>query len=344
LAAFFSRYDDIVGQRSRTETVAAVLAALLAHRNWSQADLAREVGVRTEALRQLLEELQASGVPLVSEKDHPHVYWSVPKTWFPGGVIFRQEDVPELVRQLRRLPRSKARERLLAVVDQQLPTRASNAATILSRAATDQEEQYVPVVEDAAAKRTVLWMRYFTASRGKISERHASVHLVDIGPPARFVATCHRSGDLRWFRVDGITRANLDANEKFREAPSKAVAVFRAQSLDGFKGDGPTATRSFFVREPECRWVANNLLEGMRAETLSDGIRVHAETSAVIRLARFVVGLGDAARAEDPALAEAVAELARGALDSMKAATESTESAAVSDSRAHDPVRPPSGV
>src|SRR5580700_6801604 len=102
-----------MGQRSRTETVAAVMAALLVRRSWSQAELAREVGVRTEALRTLLEELRASGVPLVSEKDHPHVYWSVPKTWFPGGVLFKQEDVPDLVRLFRRLPRSKARDRLL---------------------------------------------------------------------------------------------------------------------------------------------------------------------------------------------------------------------------------------
>src|SRR5580700_9935451 len=110
-----------MGQRSRTETVAAVMAAFFAHRSWSQAELSREVGVRTEALRKLLQELQAGGVRLESEKDHPHVYWSVPKTWYPGGVLFKQDDVTELLRQLRRLPRSKARERLLAVIVDQVP-------------------------------------------------------------------------------------------------------------------------------------------------------------------------------------------------------------------------------
>jgi hypothetical protein len=52
----------------------------------------------------------------------------------------------------------------------------------------------------------------------------------------------------------------------------------------------------------------------MRAEVLPGGIRVHVETNALVRLARYVVSLGDAAECEDPALAAAVAELARGAL------------------------------
>jgi len=260
-------------------------------------------------------------------------------------VLFKQEDVPDLVRQLRRLPRSKTRERLLAVVDQQLPRRAAPATTpIATRSTTDQEEQYVPVVEDAADKRVSLWMRYFTASRGSISERHVSVHVVDIGPPARFVATCHRNGDLRWFRVDCITGARLDANEPFRDGLASSVAAFRAASLDGFKGAGPTSTCSFLVRAPESRWVANNLLDGMRAETLPDGLRVHVQTSAVLRLARFVVGLGEAARPEDAALVEAVAELARGALHSIGLGVEPTRTAVVSNDSARDPVRPPSDV
>ena len=333
-----------MGQRSRTETVAAVWAALLATRSWSQADLAREVGVRTEALRKLLEELHASGVPVVSEKDHPHVYWSVPKTWFPGGVLFKQQDVPDLVRQLRRLPRSKVRDRLLAAVDQQLPARATRSASIATRSTSDQEEQYVPIVEDALERKVSLWMRYFTSSRGSISERHASVHAVDIGPPVRFVAMCHRNGDLRWFRVECITSARLDGNEPFRDTAPANVAAFRAASLDGFKGEGPVPTCSFFVREPECRWVVNNLLDRMRPETLPGGVRIHVQTSALIRLARFVVGLGDAARAEDAALAEAVAELARGALRSLSANSEPATIAGGPERDRPDAVRPTSGV
>jgi predicted DNA-binding transcriptional regulator YafY len=331
-----------MGQRSRTETVAAVMAAFFAHRSWSQADLAREVGVRTEALRKLLQELQANGVHLESEKDHPHVYWSVPKTWFPGGVLFRQDDVAELLRQLRRLPRSKARDHLLAVIADQLPPRERPPASIgvVSRPTSEQEEQYVPIVEDSAAKRTALAMRYFTATRGTTSDRYVSVHVVDAGPPARFIATCHRNGDLRWFRVEGIIRARLDDQEPYRECAPSTLAAFREASLDGYKGAGLPIMCSFIVRDPESRWVANNLLEGMSVENLHDGIRVNIETSGVVRLARFVVGLGGAARPENPALIEAVAELARGALDQVRAKAPETETRAIPVEPARGPAQP----
>ena len=331
-----------MGQRSRTATVAAVMAAFMARRSWSQVDLAREVKVSTAALRKVLQELQRDGVHLESEKDHPHVYWSVPKTWYPGGVLFKQDDVPELLRRLRRLPASKARDRLLAVIVDQLPPRERPAApaVVVPRPASEQEEQYVPVLEDAAAKRVSLAMRYLTASRGTTSDRHASVHVVDVGPPARFVATCHRNGDFRWFRVESIIRARLDDREPYRECDASALAAFRAASIDGYKGAGAPVPCSFFVREPESRWVGNNLLEGMSVESLSDGIRVSAETSAVLRLARFVVGLGGAARPETVALVSAVAELARGALEQVQGGTEALETTAIPEDPAERPAQP----
>jgi len=46
-------------------------------------------------------------------------------------------------------------------------------------------------------------------------------------------------------------------------------------------------------------------------------VRVIAHTAAIGRLARFVTSLGAAAIAETPALAEEVAVLARGALQSV---------------------------
>jgi predicted DNA-binding transcriptional regulator YafY len=187
-------------------------------------------------------------------------------------------------------------------------------------------------------------MKYATASRRSVGERHASVHLVDVGPPARFIATCHRHGDLRWFRVDGIFHARPDERERFRDSAPGAVEAFRAASLDGFKGDGPVAEHSFVVREPEASWVANNLLEGMRVESRGEGIRVTIETSAVQRLARYVVSLGGAARPESLSLADAVVELARGALEQATAAVGSDERPAISDVGRDQPARPRSDV
>jgi len=71
------------------------------------------------------------------------------------------------------------------------------------------------------------------------------------------------------------------------------------------------------VRLPEARWVALNLPSGLTVdphEGVADGVRVRCSTAAVLRVARFVVGLGEAARVDTPELAGCVRELARGAL------------------------------
>ncbi|MGH7438291.1 MAG: helix-turn-helix transcriptional regulator, partial [Polyangiaceae bacterium] len=208
-------------------------------------------------------------------------------------------------------------------VMEQLPAKGklTAKAPVVSRRASEAEEDYLDVIEDAAARKHPVALKYVTASKGgKVSDRHASVHIVDVGPPARFVATCHRSGDLRWFRLDGVLRARVDPNEKFRECPREEVEAYRSSSLDGYKGRGAPVACTFFVRDPECNWVEKNLLEGMRSESVEGGIRVTIDTSAVVRLARFVVGLGEAARSETPVLTYAVAAIARGALEQARRA------------------------
>lgn len=197
------------------------------------------------------------------------------------------------------------------------------------------------MVEDAASRKQPLKMRYMTTSRGgKVGERHASVHVVEVGPPVRFVATCHTNGDLRWFRVENIVRARVDENEKFRECNPKELEAFRAASLDGFKGTGAPVDCSFFVRDPESSWVANNVLEGMTVETLHGGIRISAKTSAILPLARFVVRLGEAARPETRELAQAIIELAHGALEQAEAALREGEKPGSCDGLPDSPVRP----
>lgn len=324
------------------------MAAFLEKRTWIQADLARSVGLtRPEALRTVLQELVDEGIPLESERSPPHVYWRVAKDWYPGGVLFKAEHVPALLRQLSHLPSGDVRDRLLGIVLGQLPARGklTPAAPVVSRKTSEQEEEYTPIVEESAARRLPLFMRYLTASRGgRSSDRHVSVHVIDIGPPARFVATCHKNGDLRWFRVDGIARARVDDSQKFRECDPAVLAAYRAASLDGFKGAGPAIACSFLVREPECVWVANNLLEGMHSESVQGGMRVTVETSAILALARFVVRFGDAVQPETPALARAVAELARGALDQADALLRRAEKETESADLGGAPARPRSDV
>lgn len=60
---------------------------------------------------------------------------------------------------------------------------------------------------------------------------------------------------------------------------ARTRTAFCVASLDGFKGEGTPIAYSFLVRDPDANWVANNLLEGMCAETLHDGFRVHVDRS-----------------------------------------------------------------
>lgn len=305
-----------MGQRSNTETIVAILKAFLDQRTWTQAALARLVGVSTATVHKRLEELQASGIPLESEREHPHVFWSVPKSWYPGGVLFTGEQVTQMFRQLSRLPKSKARNQLIETLIKYLPGREP-AGAVMPAETTQREELHLPVIEDSANQKIALQFSYFTANRGSETKRHASVHRVLLGPPARFVATCHRTGGLKWFRVENVSDAKLDSHEAFRDAETKAVDAHLRASLDGFHEDRPSEKHVFFVSNPDARWVARNLIEEMRAEEVPGGIHVTLETSALTRLARFVVGLGAAAKPLTPALASEVSVLAKGALESM---------------------------
>lgn len=297
-------------------TVVELVQAFLEQRTWTQKALAERLEMTTPAVREKLKELQLV-FRLEREEDHPHVYWSVPKDWFPGGVVFTREQLPELLRHLLRLPQSKARDGLLQTVLRNLPKGGEAEAltsAVMPPPATKPEEDYLSLVEDAASQKRALWFRYFTASRGQMSIRHASVHRVVPGRPARFVAMCHREDKLKWFRVENILSAHLDAHEPYRPADGKAVDAFLGASVDGFNAGGAVAELSFVVREPEARWVQNNLLPTMKVQQLTGRIRITVETNAILQVARYVVGLGAAATCETPALAEAVEVLARGAL------------------------------
>lgn len=315
-----------VGQRSTTETLAGIYQAFLAKRTWRQPELARELGIGVEALRRMLFELTERGMPLErDEEDRSRVYWSVPADWFPESVLFKREEVPELLRQLRRVPQGPGRKRLLDLVLARLPRAKVSDVAVVPAAPRPEEEQFLDVVEQSASDRIPLAMKYYTAGRGDVGDRHASVHRVLLGLPARIVATCHRSNTLKTFRVDSIVSARLDRDEPFRSVEDAAVDAYLKASVDGFHGDGAAQLVSFLVRNPDARWVKNNLLPGMNAEPATDGVRISVHTAALRRVAQFVVGLGASALPESPTLAREVAALARGALEAAEAVLGASE-------------------
>jgi predicted DNA-binding transcriptional regulator YafY len=290
-------------------------------RTWSQAELARKLDTRPETIRKRMSELQASGFKLEQEKDHPHVYWSVPKNWFPGALAFKSEEVGDLLRLIGRAPRGQLRDRVLARVVERLANLGQQAQAsfdpnaVRAPALEAEEERWLSIVEDAARQRVPLKMRYFTASRRADTSRHASVHRVELGARPHFIATCHGANALRRFRLAGMSDARLDPTQAFLSVDPKALDRFERESLGGFHEEGPVVACAFFVRDAEASWVARNLPEGsVRQQRSKDGVFFHFETTAVSQLARFVVGLGEAARPSTPDLTRAVAELARGSL------------------------------
>jgi predicted DNA-binding transcriptional regulator YafY len=313
-----------MGQKSRTATVVAIFQAFLERRKWTQPGLARRVKVGVPALKRRLEELRESGFPIVQDARSPQdVWWSVPKDWYPDAVLLKKEDVRTLLRQLSRLPRSAERDQMIQKVVENAPRPSVvsiGEGAVLAPRSTENEQTFLPLVEDAARSRTCLEFKYFTASRGDLHWRRASVHRVLVGPPARFIAVCHEAGGLKWFRLDCVQNARLDREEPFRRVTEGQIEAMLSQSVDGYHRDEPVLC-SFFVRDPDARWVEHNLPVSIAPEKAPGGMRFTTTTAGVLPLARFVVGLGAAARAETPKLAELVEELAQGALSAPSVAS-----------------------
>jgi len=311
-----------MGRRSAAETPAGILLAFYGSTRWRQADLARELGVTAETVARSLHALSDKGMPLVrDDSDKPHVWWRVPKDWVPSGVLFSQEQTPALLRALARSPRTRERDALLAHATRAART-AEGAGSLEASAFSIIEETWLSIVEDAARKRASLCMRYYSTKAGKTEWRHVSVQHVVTGPPARFLGVCHRSGTLKWFRVENVSHAKPDGDVPYRGHDDAAVQAFLRETVDGYHGEGSAVECSFVVKEPDARWVRLSLLSGMSVdpdEDVSDGVRVRCSTAGVLRVARFVVSLGGAATVETPELAACVTDIAKGVLDSVRA-------------------------
>jgi predicted DNA-binding transcriptional regulator YafY len=303
-----------MGRRALAETVTGIIAAFWKEKTWSQSALAKELDLSPRAVAKHLSELLLAGWPLTRDEDHPHVYWSVPPSWFPEGVLLEQRDVAALLHVLLRVPESNERKRLLRLVAARLPAPAGGAMDrVVPPSTSDDSERNLPALLDAAVGRESLRVKYFGASRGDVRDRVVSVQRVVVGPPARLVVWCHASKKLKWFRVDGVLQADHDKTEVFHQVPDDDVDAFLRASVDGYAA-GPVIRVEAFVREPECRWVERNLPAGVEARADDGGILLFAETAGVVPFARFIVGLGAAAECRSSELAAAVRVLAEGAI------------------------------
>lgn len=309
-----------MGRRGRDETALRLLAAFRDRARWRQAELATVVGVSSRQVARRLRDLAGQGVPLaLDESAPPNVYWTLSPAWIPDGVQFARDEVPELLLQVLRLPAGSARTRLLARI-RGATAGASLAgdvdAQVTAAPGSDQEASLLARVVEALASQRVLCMRYRPAS-GEPGERRVSVQHVVMGPDAQFVGVLSGKRRLTWFRVARMERAWFDPSHRHVPWPREEVDRFVRASLGGFHRDEPVRC-VFTVRGDDVGWVRDTL-PGLYRDRYTvtesgDGLRVEIETAGVLPLARFVVGLGDAATIETPQLAEAVRRLAEGAL------------------------------
>jgi len=171
-----------MGQRTSSETLAAIIVAFWKEPTWKQADLSRRAGVTPRAIKRHLDDLMAAGWPLEREEDHPHVYWSVPKGWFPAGVLLETDAVAALLHLLVRSPASAERTRLLDIVTGLAPALITETLErVIPPRSSEVAEQFLPTVLDAVAERFALRLRYVPTSSGMHTERVVSVQRVLVG-------------------------------------------------------------------------------------------------------------------------------------------------------------------
>lgn len=304
-----------MGQRGQFESSCGILRAFVANRRWSQADLARSVGISPQSLRKVLNSLLDGGMPLTRIDEPPQVYWEVPKGWLPGALALSPEELPVLTEALLGLPRGKHRDALLKKLLQGHPKQLSSLGDSVEQASQFAEESIRSALLQAAAQRQAVRVRYFTSSKGVDAFRTLSVQRLVPSPRPRVVAYCHRTKELRWFRVDQFLRVDTTP-EPFVVHDAAQVEQLLKSSVDGFHTPSEAAL-AFRVKYPAANWVKHNLPPGMSVDeegSTSDFLRVVASGGALI-VTRFIASLGGLAIAEGEALASLVRENAEGALE-----------------------------
>lgn len=315
-----------MGSRSASSTALRILAAFMETRTWRQAELADHLGLTPETVRRHLLALCEEDVPFERQAEGSQVYWSAPSQWIPGGVVLDSDWLETLLRLLARTPSCRARDELVRKL-----TRAMPYADVWRRhlevvlPGSNDAHEWLDGIEDGAARHLAQAIQYHSLSRGEVEWRTLSVQRVVRSE--RFIAYCHRSAALRWFRLDCVLHVRpAAAGVAYHRAPDEEVEHLVRTSVSGFTAAEPLRELTFVVHAPAHRWVVRNMpIEEFTAVAHGPDVRITVRTSALEPIARFVLGLGGAATPETPALREAVAQLAHAALARLHEANVSTE-------------------
>lgn len=310
-----------MGRKSSTEAVSAVLLAFLESRTWTQKGLADRAGVERKQIVRILRDLELAGLRLEREDDPPNVYWSVSKDWFPGAVAFGRDDVPDLARLLQLSPSSATRDRLLGyVASTATGLKIEKDGVVRTRSLSNDEERTIASLQRGGETSTAINCRYYTLSRGELAWRALSVHRI-FPETGRFVATCHRSTQLKWFRIDGVVDL-ADGADTYRSIDAGQLDRFVAESADGYHSGAPPIRCTFSVRRRDAVWVKAQLPVTFEAREEDAATHFTTTTAGLLPLARFLVGLGASVRVHSPELRQLVLDLARCCIDAQMSASE----------------------
>jgi predicted DNA-binding transcriptional regulator YafY len=307
-----------MARKSPIETVMEILNAFAEKPSWSQAELARHLQITVRPLAKYLDAFPAHfGVyKLPPEDTKPNVVWRCEMPATVGPVISHAE-VASFIKQIRRAPKSKARDAAITRLKKLSKDDRSSAST---RELTPQEEMHLEQLEEAVAKHHVMHIHYVPLSGASNPWRHVSPQRIVLNGPPRVVGYCHRDLKLKWFRVDRIYSALADVAVKYVQVAREQVDAHCDNSVDGFNSGLISESAESFTLEPAARWAAVNLPSGLRATDIGQGhTRVTVPSSGIIVAARFVVGLGAEAHVETPALRRLVHDLACASLTRAEA-------------------------
>ena len=296
-----------MGRASAHTMVLKVFSAFSDKKRWTQADLARHTKVKSDRVRQVLEELIEEGWSFERKRDHPHTVWTAPERFLPG-VFLTPDDVHQLWSLLKRLKPSAARDAFIKRLQQ-----AKRAATYPSETART-EDSVIELVEWACQNHLALELDYLGHNDIKPRRRFVSVQHIGEGGDPRFVVRCHNDDKLKLFRYDNVRTARVTRSEPFRPVPEADVRAYVASSYDGFHANVAPLRCVFHVTAREASWVARNLPGNLVPVPDGDAFRFTVETSGIEPLARLLAGLGDVVRIETPELRARVRALAEGVL------------------------------
>lgn len=286
-----------MGQRSAFQTVSSVVVAFLQQRRWTRAALAERVRVTPRTIARIIAALGDAGMPLEREGAGSELAWRVAPRWVPHAMVLTRAQVDALRRLLRRTPASPLRSALVAALEDDPKSAAVEPAPV-----SEGELRALDVLEDSALSLRPVRVHYHSLGRGEVTVRELSVARIFLGAPARFVAVCHATERLEWFRVAGVLDAQVLETVGYRVADRDALGLFSGSH--GLAADAGLDADVCVLRVPTAHAPAVLRALPFEAEIVpSEGaIELRTRATDLRPIVRFALAWGGVVEPVTPAL------------------------------------------